>query len=33
MQGGVGITGILAMDTLYNCLGIIDLDSMNLFLK
>lgn len=32
-QGGAGISGILGMDTLYNCNGIIDLDSMNLFLK
>jgi hypothetical protein len=32
-QGGAGISGILGMDTLYNCHGIIDLDSMNLFLK
>ncbi|HZR04990.1 MAG TPA: retropepsin-like aspartic protease [Candidatus Udaeobacter sp.] len=33
VQGGGGISGILGMDTLYNCHGIIDLDSMNLFLK
>jgi predicted aspartyl protease len=33
LQGGTGISGILGMDTLYNCHGIIDLDSMNLFLK
>ena len=33
VQGGAGISGILGMDTLYNCHGIIDLDSMNLFLK
>ena len=32
-QGGAGISGILGMDTLYNCNGIVDLDSMNLFLK
>src|SRR6266487_2994718 len=32
-QGGAGISGILGMDTLYNCDAIIDLDSMNLFLK
>jgi predicted aspartyl protease len=33
VHGGEGISGILGMDTLYNCHGIIDLDSMNLFLK
>ena len=33
VQRGAGISGILGMDTLYNCNGIIDLDSMNLFLK
>ena len=33
VRGGAGISGILGMDTLYNCNGIIDLDSMNLFLK
>ena len=33
MQGGAGISGILGMDTLYNCHGIIDLDNMDLFLK
>jgi predicted aspartyl protease len=33
LQGGARIGGILGMDTLYNCHGIIDLDSMNLFLK
>jgi predicted aspartyl protease len=32
-QGGAKLSGILGMDTLYNCHGIIDLDSMNLFLK
>jgi len=32
-QGGTGVSGILGMDTLYNWNGIIDLDSMNLFLK
>src|SRR4029453_16202919 len=32
-QGGAGISGILGMDTLYNCNGIVDLDSINLFLK
>jgi len=32
-QGGAGISGILGMDTLYNCDAIIDLDSMNLFLR
>jgi predicted aspartyl protease len=32
-QGGAGISGILGMDTLYNCNGIVDLDSMTLFLK
>jgi predicted aspartyl protease len=33
LQGGANLSGILGMDTLYNCHGIIDLDSMNLFLK
>jgi predicted aspartyl protease len=33
LQGGTGISGILGMDTLYNCRAIIDLDGMNLFLK
>jgi predicted aspartyl protease len=33
LQGGTKLSGILGMDTLYNCHGIIDLDSMNLFLK
>jgi predicted aspartyl protease len=33
LQGSARISGILGMDTLYNCHGIIDLDSMNLFLK
>lgn len=32
-QGGTPIRGILGMDTLYNCNGIIDLENMNLFLK
>jgi predicted aspartyl protease len=32
-QGNTRIAGILGMDTLYNCHGIIDLDSMTLFLK
>ncbi len=32
-QGSAKITGILGMDKLYDCHGIIDLDSMNLFLK
>ena len=32
-QGGSRVSGILGMDTLYDCHGIIDLDSMNLFLK
>ncbi|PYJ51370.1 MAG: hypothetical protein DME87_03630 [Verrucomicrobia bacterium] len=32
-QGSTRISGILGMDTLYNCHAIIDLDSMNLFLK
>ena len=32
-QGNTKISGILGMDTLYICHGIIDLDSMNLFLK
>ncbi len=33
LQSSARIRGILGMDTLYNCHGIIDLDSMNLFLK
>jgi len=33
LQSSARISGILGMDTLYNCHGIIDLDSMNLFLK
>ena len=33
VQGSAKICGILGMDTLYNCHGIIDLDNMNLFLK
>jgi predicted aspartyl protease len=32
-QGSARVSGILGMDTLYNCHGIIDLDGMNLFLK
>jgi len=32
-QGSIRISGILGIDTLYNCHAIIDLDSMNLFLK
>jgi predicted aspartyl protease len=32
-QGSARVSGILGMDTLFNCHGIIDLDSMNLFLK
>jgi predicted aspartyl protease len=32
-QGSSRMFGILGMDTLYNCQAIIDLDSMNLFLK
>jgi predicted aspartyl protease len=32
-QGSARVSGILGMDTLYNCNGIIDLDGMNLFLK
>ena len=32
-QGGTRVSGILGMDTLYNCHGIIDLDNMDLFLK
>jgi predicted aspartyl protease len=32
-QGTTRISGILGIDTLYNCYAIIDLDSMNLFLK
>jgi predicted aspartyl protease len=33
LQGGARLSGILGMDTLYNCYAIIDLDGMNLFLK
>jgi predicted aspartyl protease len=33
LQSSARISGILGMDTLYNCHAIIDLDSMNLFLK
>jgi predicted aspartyl protease len=33
LQSSGRISGILGMDTLYNCHGIIDLDSMSLFLK
>jgi hypothetical protein len=33
LQSGARLSGILGMDTLYNCHGIIDLDGMNLFLK
>jgi predicted aspartyl protease len=33
LQTSARISGILGMDTLYNCHAIIDLDSMNLFLK
>jgi predicted aspartyl protease len=32
-QGGTRISGILGIDTLYNCHAIIDLDGMNLFLR
>jgi len=32
-QGGTAVRGILGMDLLYNCNGIIDLDNMNLFLR
>jgi predicted aspartyl protease len=32
-QGATRISGILGIDTLYNCRAIIDLDGMNLFLK
>jgi predicted aspartyl protease len=32
-QGSAQVSGILGMDTLYNCHAIIDLDGMNLFLK
>ena len=32
-QGSARVSGILGMDTLYDCHGIIDLDTMNLFLK
>jgi predicted aspartyl protease len=33
LQSSARISGILGMDTLYNCRAIIDLDGMNLFLK
>jgi predicted aspartyl protease len=33
LQGSTRVSGILGMDTLYNCHAIIDLDGMNLFLK
>jgi predicted aspartyl protease len=33
VQSSARISGILGMDTLYNCRAIIDLDGMNLFLK
>jgi len=33
LQSSARISGILGMDTLYNCHAIIDLDGMNLFLK
>jgi predicted aspartyl protease len=33
LQGGAKLSGILGMDTLYNCHGIIDFGGMNLFLK
>jgi predicted aspartyl protease len=33
LQSSARISGMLGMDTLYNCHAIIDLDSMNLFLK
>jgi predicted aspartyl protease len=33
LQSSSRISGILGMDTLYNCRAIIDLDGMNLFLK
>ena len=33
LQSSARISGILGMDTLYKCHAIIDLDSMNLFLK
>jgi hypothetical protein len=32
-KGGAKVSGILGMDTLYNCHAIIDLGGMNLFLK
>jgi hypothetical protein len=32
-QGATTIAGILGIDTLYDCRAIVDLDSMNLFLK
>jgi hypothetical protein len=32
-QGSARVSGILGMDMLYDCYGIIDLDGMNLFLK
>jgi predicted aspartyl protease len=33
LESSARISGILGMDTLYNCHGIIDLDGMNLFLR
>jgi predicted aspartyl protease len=33
LQSSARISGILGMDTLYNCHAIVDLDGMNLFLK
>jgi hypothetical protein len=33
LQSSARISGILGMDTLYTCHGIIDFDSMSLFLK
>ena len=33
LQNSPRISGILGMDTLYNCHAIVDLDGMNLFLK
>jgi predicted aspartyl protease len=33
LQGDTEVSGILGMDTLYDCHAIIDLDGMNLFLK
>jgi len=32
-QAGTTISGILGIETLYNCNAILDLDGMNLFLK